>query len=150
MSGLETLAVLPRTMTDGQDAELVEAARGGDRDAFGALVVRHQRMVEAVAYAAAGDGAIVDDVVQDTFVLAWRQQGRIRKAVEADEGTSISDLHVWPVGVGQFSAVVSILAKEPRTPEYYRRIFSEHEELRHVTIEICRAEGEAEKALVKA
>jgi cation diffusion facilitator family transporter len=74
----------------------------------------------------------------------------IRKAVEADEGTSISDLHVWPVGVGQFSAVVSILAKEPRTPEYYRRIFSEHEELRHVTIEICRAEGEAEKALVKA
>jgi cation diffusion facilitator family transporter len=65
----------------------------------------------------------------------------IRKAVEADEDTSIADLHVWPVGVGQFSAVVSIVAKEPRTPDYYRRIFSEHEELRHVTIEICRAEA---------
>jgi Co/Zn/Cd efflux system component len=58
--------------------------------------------------------------------------------VEADEGARIADLHVWPVGVGQFSAVVSIVAKEPRTPEYYRRILSEHEELRHVTIEICR------------
>ncbi len=66
-------------MTDGQDAELVEAARGGDREAFGALVVRHQRMVEAVAYAAAGDGSIVEDVVQDTFVIAWRQLDRLRE-----------------------------------------------------------------------
>jgi cation diffusion facilitator family transporter len=62
----------------------------------------------------------------------------IRKAVEADEGTMVTDLHVWQVGVGQYSAIVSIAAREPRTPEYYRRIFSEHEELRHVTIEICR------------
>ncbi len=67
----------------------------------------------------------------------------IRKAVEADDGAEIADLHVWPVGVGQFSAVVSIVAKEPRTPDYYRRIFSEHEELRHVTIEICQAEAVA-------
>ncbi len=62
----------------------------------------------------------------------------IRRAVEADEGAKVTDLHVWQVGVGQFSAVVCIEAAEPRTPEYYRRIFSEHEELRHVTIEICR------------
>jgi cation diffusion facilitator family transporter len=62
----------------------------------------------------------------------------LRKAVEADEGTKVTDLHVWQVGVGQFSAVVCIEAKEPRTPEYYRKIFSEHEELKHVTIEICR------------
>jgi Co/Zn/Cd efflux system component len=55
---------------------------------------------------------------------------QIRKAVEADAGASIEDLHVRPVGVGQFSAVVPIVAREPRTPEYYRRLFSEHEELR--------------------
>jgi cation diffusion facilitator family transporter len=64
----------------------------------------------------------------------------IRRAVEADEGASIADLHVWPVGVGQFSAIVSIIAREPRTPEHYRTILAEHEELRHVTIEINRAE----------
>jgi cation diffusion facilitator family transporter len=68
-------------------------------------------------------------------------EGEIRKAVEADEGTTVSDLHIWPVGVGRYSAIVSIVAKEPRTPEYYRQIFSEHEELGHVTIEICRATG---------
>jgi cation diffusion facilitator family transporter len=64
--------------------------------------------------------------------------GEIRKAVEADEGTKVTDLHIWQVGVGQFSAVISIEAREPRTPEHYREILSEHEELRHVTIEICR------------
>jgi len=60
----------------------------------------------------------------------------IRKAVESDADTQITDLHVWQVGVGQFSAIVSIAAKEPKTPEHYREIFREHEELRHVTIEI--------------
>jgi Co/Zn/Cd efflux system component len=60
----------------------------------------------------------------------------IRKAVEADEGATVDDLHVWQVGVGKFSAIVSIVAREPRTPEHYRRVFSEHEELRHVTVEI--------------
>ncbi|HEY4990182.1 MAG TPA: cation diffusion facilitator family transporter, partial [Opitutaceae bacterium] len=65
----------------------------------------------------------------------------IRSAVEADEGTRITDLHVWQVGVGQFSATVSIVARDPRTPEHYRKIFSEHEELRHVTIEICKADA---------
>jgi cation diffusion facilitator family transporter len=74
----------------------------------------------------------------------------IRKAVESDPDTAVADLHVWPVGVGRYSAIVSILAKEPRTPEYYRQVFSEHEELGHVTIEICRTGGEAETALAKA
>jgi len=60
----------------------------------------------------------------------------IRKAVESEEGTSIVDLHVWQVGVGQFSAIVSIAAENPRTPEYYRKKFKEHAELLHVTIEI--------------
>jgi RNA polymerase sigma factor (sigma-70 family) len=59
------------------DADLIEAARRGDRDAFGALVERHQRMVEAVAFSAAGR-AHVDDVVQDTFVTAWRTLDRLR------------------------------------------------------------------------
>lgn len=60
----------------------------------------------------------------------------IRKVVETDEDTAITDLHVWQVGVGQFYAMVSIAARQPKTPEHYRELFREHEELRHVTIEI--------------
>jgi cation diffusion facilitator family transporter len=76
-------------------------------------------------------------------------EGEIRKVVEADKDTTVTDLHIWPVGVGRYSAIVSIVAKEPRTPEYYRQIFSEHEELGHVTIEICRADGGTAEAPVK-
>jgi cation diffusion facilitator family transporter len=65
----------------------------------------------------------------------------IRKAVEADDGTFIADLHVWQVGVGQFSAIVSIVAREPKAPEHYRRLFKHHEELRHVTVEVHRLSG---------
>jgi cation diffusion facilitator family transporter len=60
----------------------------------------------------------------------------IRKAVEADPDTHITDLHVWQVGAGQFSAIVSMVARQPKPPEYYHELFREHEELRHVTIEI--------------
>jgi cation diffusion facilitator family transporter len=63
-------------------------------------------------------------------------EGEIRKAVEADGDAAITDLHVWQVGVGQFYAIISIAARRPRTPAHYRDLFSEHEELRHVTVEI--------------
>jgi cation diffusion facilitator family transporter len=79
---------------------------------------------------------LLDRIPPETDLTA-----EIRKAVEADEGTTVTDLHVWQVGVDQYSAIVSIAAREPKTPEYYRRIFSEHDELRHVTIEICRQGG---------
>jgi cation diffusion facilitator family transporter len=60
----------------------------------------------------------------------------ITKAVEADPDTVVTDLHVWQTGVGQFSAIVAIAARQPRTPEHYRELFREHGELRHVTVEI--------------
>jgi cation diffusion facilitator family transporter len=62
----------------------------------------------------------------------------IRRVVEADEGAAITDLHVWRLGTDQYSAIVSIAAREPRTPEYYRERLSGHGELRHLTVEIRR------------
>jgi cation diffusion facilitator family transporter len=63
-------------------------------------------------------------------------EGEIRKAVESDGDAAVTDLHVWRVGVGQFYAIVSIAAREPRTPGHYQKLFSEHEELLHVTVEV--------------
>lgn len=60
----------------------------------------------------------------------------IRKAVESGGDAAVTDLHVWRVGVGQFYAIVSIAAREPRAPGHYQRLFSEHEELLHVTVEV--------------
>jgi cation diffusion facilitator family transporter len=59
----------------------------------------------------------------------------IRRAVESDGDSLVTDLHVWQVGVGKFAAIVSIVAHEPKTSDQYRELLSQHEELVHVTIE---------------
>ena len=60
-------------------AELVEAARGGDRIAFGELYVRFARTVHGILLAR-GPGADVDDLVQDVFVIALQRLRTLRDA----------------------------------------------------------------------
>jgi RNA polymerase sigma-70 factor (ECF subfamily) len=62
----------------GDDVELVRLARGGDVDAFGALVERNRRAVYRAAYAALGSASDADDVVQETFVIAYRKLSSFR------------------------------------------------------------------------
>ncbi len=69
----------------------------------------------------------------------------IRRSVEADGDSIVTDLHVWQVGVGKFAAIVSIVAHEPKSCEAYRELLREHDELVHVTIEMqhCREDHES-------
>ncbi|HEY5891984.1 MAG TPA: CDF family Co(II)/Ni(II) efflux transporter DmeF [Chthoniobacterales bacterium] len=73
----------------------------------------------------------------------------IRRAVENDGDSIITDLHIWQVGAGQFAAIVSIVAHQPKSVEAYRELFHEHEELVHVTIEVQQCQDH-EKAHEKA
>src|SRR2546421_5266371 len=60
------------------DAALIAAWRGGDEPAAAELVRRHAR---ALARFLAGAGALeadVDDLVQETFIRAFRAVGRFR------------------------------------------------------------------------
>jgi cation diffusion facilitator family transporter len=70
--------------------------------------------------------------------------GEIRRAVESDGDSLVTDLHVWQVGAGKFAAVVSIVGHEPKTSEDYRDLLREHGELVHLTIEtqVCRERHE--------
>ena len=76
-------------------------------------------------------GVVLLDVTPDTSDLP----DEIRRAVESDGDSIVTDLHVWQVGSGKFAAIVSIVAHEPRACETYRALLQEHEELVHVTIE---------------
>jgi cation diffusion facilitator family transporter len=69
----------------------------------------------------------------------------IRRAVESDDDSIVTDLHVWQVGAGKFAAIVSIVAHEPKSCEEYRELLREHEELVHITIETqhCREDHES-------
>lgn len=65
----------------------------------------------------------------------------IRRAVEKDGDSLVTDLHVWQVGTGKFAAIVSIVAHQSKSSDEYRELLREHEELVHLTIETqhCRA-----------
>lgn len=59
-----------------EDAAAVALARDGDAEAFRSLVERHSRLVFRVAYRMTGNESDAEDVVQETFLKAYRQLGR--------------------------------------------------------------------------
>jgi RNA polymerase sigma-70 factor (ECF subfamily) len=55
-----------------EDRELVQAVKNGSRTAFSQLVVQYQRKVYVLAFQMLGDHSDADDVVQETFLRAYR------------------------------------------------------------------------------
>ena len=76
-------------------------------------------------------GAVLLDMAPDDQVAE-----RIRRSLEQD-GARILDLHVWRVGPGHLSAVVSVAACAPHGLADYRARLAEVEGLSHLTIEIA-------------
>src|SRR5688572_26758597 len=90
------------------DAALIEACRGGDRDAFAQIIERYHRTVYAVAFSTVRDRAIADDVTQDAFVTAWRQLGELRDR---------SRLPAWLCGIARNLARDACKRRRRETPD---------------------------------
>ena len=58
------------------DLAVVTKARLGDADAFRVLVERHSRPLFRLAYRMTGNQHDAEDVVQESFLRAWRQLGK--------------------------------------------------------------------------
>jgi RNA polymerase sigma-70 factor (ECF subfamily) len=58
------------------DAAAVALARDGNSEAFRALVERHSRAVYRLAHRMTGSSQDAEDVVQETFLKAYKQLGR--------------------------------------------------------------------------
>src|SRR5437899_1688362 len=71
---------------------------------------------------------------------------QIRRAVESDGDSLVSDLHVWQVGIGKFAAMISVVAHEPKSCDAYRALLRGHNELVPVTIETqhCREDHKSD------
>src|SRR6187402_2737228 len=74
------------------DLVTVNRARSGDAEAFRQLVEQHSRPIFKVAYRMTGNEHDADDVVQETFLRAYRQLGRFEE--RANFGTWVHRIAV--------------------------------------------------------
>jgi len=82
--------------------------------------------------------AILLDVTPDRSLARL-----IQRMVEAEAGGRVRDLHLWRIGPGHFSAIVSVVDDKGTPPERYKELLSGLEGLSHVTIEVSSGEGTA-------
>lgn len=68
-----------------KDASLVDRCQAGDERAMQVLFERHRQKVYAMALRLTGSVSDAEDVLQETFLKAWRSMGSFRK--EASVGT---------------------------------------------------------------
>jgi RNA polymerase sigma-70 factor (ECF subfamily) len=67
---------------EGNDADAVARARAGDREAFRELVERHSHRVFQLAFRLTGNEEDAEDVVQDTFLRAYRGLSRFEERAQ--------------------------------------------------------------------
>jgi RNA polymerase sigma-70 factor (ECF subfamily) len=89
---------------DGTDLAMVTRVRGGDPDAFRVLVERHSRAVFRVAYRLTGHEQDAEDVVQETFLKAYRQLAQFE---------SRSSFATWLYRIA-FNCAHDLLRQRPR------------------------------------
>jgi cation diffusion facilitator family transporter len=63
---------------------------------------------------------------------------QIREALEGIDDVRVRDLHLWSLGRGARSCVVTVVSATPREPTEYRRRILEVCDLSHVTVEVQR------------
>ncbi|MDQ3334882.1 MAG: CDF family Co(II)/Ni(II) efflux transporter DmeF [Myxococcota bacterium] len=61
---------------------------------------------------------------------------RVREQLEAIDDVRVADLHVWELGPGRRSCIVSLVTSTPRDVDYYRQAVLKALPVAHLTIEI--------------
>jgi RNA polymerase sigma-70 factor, ECF subfamily len=83
-------------MLDEETDRLVRHVRGGDRDAYGGIVTRHEAGVRSVLAAMLPDTSLVEDAAQEVFVTAY---------LKLAEYTTGTDFAGWIKAIARYVAL---------------------------------------------
>jgi cation diffusion facilitator family transporter len=61
---------------------------------------------------------------------------KIRQSIEEEGIVQVVDLHVWSVGPGIHSAMISVVAMDPMPPSHYKEKLQQSIRLDHLTVEV--------------
>ena len=94
------------------DHQLVLRAQRGEKVAFGLLVTKYQRKLFRLAFRLLGHQAEAEDVVQETFIKAYRALPQFR---------SDSAFYTWLYRIAVNAARTSLESRGRRLPELYAK-----------------------------
>ncbi len=66
----------------------------------------------------------------------------IKSLIESDSDNRVSDLHVWRVGTHHLSVIVSVVTHYPKSPDHYKNLLADYDEIAHVTVEVNLAKSD--------
>lgn len=81
--------------------------------------------------------------------ITLRDKTLIGQCIESDADNRISDLHVWRVGPGHYSVILSVVSHTPQPPDYYKDllkncpVFHHGNKLSHMTVEVNYCPGDS-------
>ena len=58
------------------------------------------------------------------------------RIMESYRDTKVSDLHLWCIGPGIYSAAISVVTKFPDAPDKYKTMIPSNSGVVHATVEI--------------
>jgi RNA polymerase sigma-70 factor (ECF subfamily) len=90
IGGVASLPRIAATPSQTEADAAVAAARAGDQQAFAALVERHRRELHVHCYRMLGSFDEAEDMVQETFLRAWRNLGSF-----TDLGSGGGNFRAW-------------------------------------------------------
>jgi cation diffusion facilitator family transporter len=69
-------------------------------------------------------------------------RGAVKNSIELHDDNRVADLHLWSVGPDIYAAIVSVISRAPRSPDWYKTLIPNSLGLVHVTVEVHRCPDE--------
>lgn len=113
----EGLRVRLETASDEAECRLIDAAVGGDAQAFVSLYDRHLDRVYGYVYRRLGNQADAEDLTQQVFLQAWQAMGRYKRGGTPFIAWLVKIAHNSVVSFYRRTKVTSYLDIEPKSRE---------------------------------